>query len=85
MFKSDNELLCELLNQVENHDLKLPDFQRSWVWEDSRIQALLASLTLGYPVGAVMLLESGGDFYFKCKSVEGSANETRYALDVPQV
>lgn len=75
MFKSDNELLCELLNQVENHDLQLPDFQRGWVWEDSRIQALLASLTLGYPVGAVMLLESGGDFHFKCKNVEGSGDE----------
>ena len=75
MFKSDNELLSVLLDQVENHDLQLPDFQRGWVWEDNRIKALLASLTLGYPVGAIMLLESGGDFHFKCKNVEGSGNE----------
>lgn len=76
MFKSDNELLSILLNQVENHELQLPDFQRGWVWEDNRIRALLASLTLGYPVGAIMLLESGGDFHFKCKNVEGSGNES---------
>ena len=75
MFKSDNELLSILLDQVENHELQLPDFQRGWVWEDSRIKGLLASLTLGYPVGAIMLLESGGDFNSKCKNVEGSGNE----------
>lgn len=77
MFKSDNELLSTLLDQVEYHDLQLPDFQRGWVWEDSRIQGLLASLTLGYPVGAIMLLESGGEFHFKCKNVEGSGDEIK--------
>lgn len=75
MFKSDNELLSILLNKVENHELQLPDFQRGWVWEDNRIKGLLASLTLGYPVGAIMLLESGGDFHFKCKNIEGSGDE----------
>lgn len=82
MFKSDNELLSILLDQVEEHDLQLPDFQRGWVWEDNRIRALLASLTLGYPVGAVMLLESGGDFHFKCKNVEGSGSEYKESKDM---
>lgn len=75
MFKSDNELLSSLLDKVENHNIQLPDFQRGWVWEDNRIKALLASLTLKYPVGAIMLLESGGDFHFKCKNIEGSGDE----------
>ena len=75
MVKSDNELLSSLLDKVENHDIQLPDFQRGWVWEDNRIKALLASLTLKYPVGAIMLLESGGDFHFKCKNIEGSGDE----------
>ena len=75
MFKSDNELLSSLLDKVENHDIQLPDFQRGWVWEDNRVKALLASLTLKYPVGAIMLLESGGDFHFKCKNIEGSGDE----------
>lgn len=75
MFKSDNELLSSLLDKVEKHDIQLPDFQRGWVWEDNRIKALLASLTLKYPVGAIMLLESGGDFHFKCKNIEGSGDE----------
>lgn len=82
MFKSDNELLSILLDQVEEHDLQLPDFQRGWVWEDNRIRTLLASLTLGYPVGAIMLLESGGDFHFKCKNVEGSGSEYKEPKDM---
>lgn len=77
MFKSDNEKLSILLNQVQNHEIQLPDFQRGWVWEDTRIRALLASLTKGFPIGAIMLLESGGDFNFKCKNIEGSGNEEK--------
>lgn len=79
MFKSDNEKLSILLNQVENHEIQLPDFQRKWVWEDTRIRALLASLTKGFPIGAIMLLESGGDFRFKCKNIEGSGDEEKEA------
>lgn len=77
MFKSDNEKLSFLLNQVQNHEIQLPDFQRGWVWEDTRIRALLASLTKGFPIGAIMLLESGGDFNFKCKNIEGSGDEKK--------
>ena len=77
MFKSDNEKLSILLNQVQNHEIQLPDFQRGWVWEDTRIRALLASLTKGFPIGAIMLLESGGDFNFKCKNIEGSGDEIK--------
>lgn len=77
MFKSDNEKLSILLNQVENHEIQLPDFQRGWVWEDTRIRALLASLTKGFPIGAIMLLESGGDYNFKCKNIEGSGDEEK--------
>ena len=74
MFKAEDEFLSKLLSLVESNEIQLPDFQRGWVWEDNRIKALLASLTLGYPVGAIMLLESGGDFHFKCKNVEGTNN-----------
>ena len=41
MFKSDNEKLSILLNQVQNHEIQLPDFQRGWVWEDTRIRTLV--------------------------------------------
>lgn len=88
MFKADDINLSDILNDVQVHDLQLPDFQRGWVWEDNRIKALLASLSLGYPIGAAMLLESGGDFHFKCRNVEGSGDEfkvpTQMILDGQQ-
>jgi hypothetical protein len=40
--------------------VQLPDFQREWKWDDSRIASLLATVSLGYPIGVVMMLETGG-------------------------
>ena len=39
----------------------MPDFQRGWVWGDVAIQELIASITRAYPIGALMLLETGGE------------------------
>ncbi len=52
--------LEELLSAAENGNLQLPDFQRPWVWNDERIKNLLASVSADFPIGAVMLLQSGG-------------------------
>ena len=52
---------------------QLPEFQRGWVWPDRNIAALLASISLGYPVGTVMMLRTGGDVRFKQRLVEGAA------------
>ena len=50
----------------------MPDFQRGWVWEDGRIRALIASISNGYPIGAAMFLQTGGDdIHFKYRLFEG--------------
>lgn len=88
MFTAQDEYLRDLLDEVESNELQLPDFQRGWVWEDSRIIGLIASLTLGYPVGTIMLLNSGEHFKFKCRSLEGNGeakkNPNRMLLDGQQ-
>ena len=35
--KSNDTNLSELLQTVANGKSQLPDFQRSWVWDDTRI------------------------------------------------
>jgi hypothetical protein len=60
-FDSPDYDLAELLKDVGNGKIQLPDFQREWKWEDSRIASLLSSISLGYPIGVVMMLEVGGD------------------------
>lgn len=56
----DLNLGNELLKDVGAGKIRLPDFQRDWKWDVDRISSLLASVSLGYPVGVVMPLETGG-------------------------
>jgi len=55
--------------------IQLPDFQRGWVWDDNRIKAIIASVSLGYPVGALMCMETGGEgVRFSPRPFEGVSN-----------
>ncbi len=71
-FDSTKELLLDLLRSIKEGKTQLPDFQRGWIWDDDHIKSLLASVSLSYPIGAVMMLETGGsDVRFQPKLVEG--------------
>ena len=71
-FSSDKQDLSDLLKQLHEGKLQLPDFQRGWVWNDAHIVSLLASIGLSYPIGAIMTLETGNpDVRFQTRAVEG--------------
>ena len=59
-FDSTKASLNDLLREIKEGKIQLPDFQRGWVWDDNHIRSLIASLSLSYPIGAVMFLEAGG-------------------------
>ena len=70
--ESHDKKLNELLNWVATGKAQLPEFQRSWVWDDTKICKLIESITSGYPMGAAMFLESGGNsVHFKCRKFTG--------------
>ncbi|MFC4494377.1 DUF262 domain-containing protein [Streptomyces ovatisporus] len=71
-FSIDKRPLRDLLQQVETGKAQLPEFQRSWVWPYPNISSLLASISLSYPVGTIMLLKAGGDVRFKYRPIEGA-------------
>jgi uncharacterized protein with ParB-like and HNH nuclease domain len=71
-FKTNPIGLEDLLKQCQSGDLQLPDFQRSWVWDDERIRGLIASISQAFPVGALMTLETGGEVDFKPRPVQGA-------------
>ena len=76
-FASEALPLADLLRQAATGDLQLPDFQRGWVWDDDHIRSLLASISLSYPIGAIMTLETGNsEVRFKPRPIEG-AGETK--------
>lgn len=72
-FDSTKEGLMVLLGDAASGKTQLPDFQRGWVWDDEHIRDLLASVSRAFPIGAVMLLEAGGDeVTFKTRPLEGA-------------
>ena len=64
--------LRRLLDEVNTGKIQLPEFQRSWTWDDNRIRGILASLSQGYPMGAIMRLQYGNEsIKFKYRTIEG--------------
>ena len=73
-FKTNPISLKALLQSCEQGRLQLPDFQRSWVWEEDRIMSLISSVSRGFPMGALMALDSKSDgtAVFARRSIEGA-------------
>lgn len=89
-FDSTKELLSDVLKNIGEGKTQLPDFQRGWIWDDDHIKSLLASISLSYPIGAVMMLETGGsEVRFRPRLIEGVSIERpvspeRFILDGQQ-
>ena len=45
------------------YKLRIPDFQRSFVWKKAKKYQLLQSLFRGFPIGAITLYEDNGEYY----------------------
>ena len=72
-FDSTKTPLQELLERARTGQLQLADFQRGWVWDDEHIKSLLASVSVSFPIGAVMLLQIGGEHIrFKPRPLAGT-------------
>ena len=48
----------DLLSDVKNGKVGLPDLQRPFVWKDNKARDLLDSMLKGYPIGYIMLWQS---------------------------
>jgi hypothetical protein len=67
----DNEKvnLKELITEIKNNDVLIPDFQRGFVWEDIEDQKrLLSSVFSRLPIGSILMLKGNVD-EFRCKVV----------------
>lgn len=71
--RTNDRLMSDLMKAVDKGEAQLPDFQRGWVWSDSRIRALIASITCNYPISAAMFLTYNPEnIRFKYRPIEGS-------------
>lgn len=76
-FQTNPVDLHKLLEDCHHGIVQLPDFQRSWVWDEERIRSLIASVSRAFPVGALMSLDAGGAVNFKPRPVEGAPAEAK--------
>ena len=80
--ESHDKSLDDLLKMVETGKAQLPEFQRSWVWDDTKICKLIESITSGFPMGAAMFLANGGDsIRFKYRKFTGVAGSVSAVPD----
>lgn len=57
IFTSKPYPLLNLLDEIENGDIALPDIQRPFVWKTTQIRDLFDSLFQGFPAGFILLWE----------------------------
>lgn len=77
----------ELVGMIERGELRLPEMQRRYVWQKTRVRDLLDSLYRGYPSGAILLWETDEDVPLQEMAVAQQANPyktTRLLLDGQQ-
>ena len=57
IFEHGQRSIASLISDIEPERaaIALPDLQRPFVWEDTKVRDLLDSLFLGFPVGTLVL------------------------------
>ena len=62
LFDNIPSKVADLLADVKNGRIGLPDLQRPFVWQDNKVRELLDSMMKGYPIGYIMLWASPDDY-----------------------
>jgi len=61
IFEHGQRSIASLMSDIERGVMALPDLQRPFVWEDTKVRDLLDSLFLGFPVGTLVLWHTSDD------------------------
>jgi hypothetical protein len=61
IFEHGQRAIDSLLSEIEREVIALPDLQRPFVWEDTKVRDLLDSLFLGFPVGTLVFWHTSND------------------------
>ena len=62
--------LSELLRQAENGGLKIPQFQRQFIWNETQVKRLIDSMSRSYPIGSLLLLARKVDLPLATRNIE---------------
>ena len=67
----DKQQLKHLLQEIETGLTKLPDFQRSFVWDPNDTVSLVESITRNFPAGSILRVRDSGAM-FATRHFEGA-------------
>ena len=84
IFEPQKRRLAELLDSIDDGEIQLPEFQRSYVWNRGRRYHLLDSMQKNFPVGTLLFLQLSANSAaraFKFRLISG-VDETGSAAKV---
>ena len=61
IFEHGQRSIASLVSDIERDVIALPELQRPFVWEDTKVRDLLDSLFVGYPVGTLVFWHTSDD------------------------
>jgi hypothetical protein len=61
IFEHAQRSIASLMSDIEREVIALPDLQRPFVWEDTKVRDLLDSIFRGFPVGTLVLWHTSND------------------------
>ena len=83
-----NRPLADWMTRIRTHQIVLPRFQRFEAWSHSNVRQLFNTILQGLPVGAVLVLEIGGEEPFIARPLVGAPDRgervTEHLLDGQQ-
>ena len=63
---TNNWTIQKVFNELENGNMKIPRFQRGYVWERSKIVKLLNSIYREHPIGSIFIWEASSGYADFC-------------------
>ena len=61
IFEHGQRSIASLMSDIDRDVIALPDLQRPFVWEDTKVRELLDSLFVGFPVGTLVFWHTSND------------------------
>ena len=61
IFEHGQRSIASLMDEIARDVIALPDLQRPFVWEDTKVRDLLDSLFVGFPVGTLVFWHTSSD------------------------
>jgi uncharacterized protein with ParB-like and HNH nuclease domain len=58
LFTPIPRMLKDIISEIDNGKLGLPELQRGYVWKSTKVRDLLDSMMKGYPIGYLMIWDS---------------------------